>query len=274
MKDYFSYNPGTDIIPADHFRISPSQLSKFFDTTSQWYHEHLMGEAPAFLGNTASELGNCVHAAAEMYFDTKTVDKQALLDYIDSITNPEVDKSIIKAQLKPMIDTLINNFLANIKPTHAELFVHHEILPGIHVGGSVDLYDANSATLYDYKTMGSLDSARVPSSFPRSYYFQQLTYAYTLRQMGYTVNTMKLVYISRDNTGRISEKTGKAMKDYPSEVNIVTHVITDQDIDLIHGVLKVVAHSVKHWQENPEHRYLLAQDFRLYKKPAPILFKD
>ena len=78
MKDYFTYNPGN--LPEGSFKISPSQLSKFFDTTAQWWREHYLNEAPEFTHSTASELGTCVHAAAAMYFDTKTVDKQAILN--------------------------------------------------------------------------------------------------------------------------------------------------------------------------------------------------
>ena len=131
MKNYFEYNDGSDIIPSNAFRISPSQLSKFFDSTPQWWRENLLGEA-GFEGSTASELGSCVHAAAEMYFDTKSVDKAAILEYIDSITNPEVDKQTIREQIKPMIDTLINRFLAQNLGTHAEMFVYTRILPSIY----------------------------------------------------------------------------------------------------------------------------------------------
>ena len=273
-KNYFTYNAGTDEIPVDAFRISPSQLSKFLDSTSQWYHEQVLGEAPAFQGSTASELGNCVHAAAEMYFHTKSVDKAAIFAYVDSISNPDVDKSIIRDQLKPMAEVLINQFLSKNVGTHAEMFVKTQIKPGIWAAGSIDMFDANKGIIYDYKTMGSLDTARVPSSFPRSYWFQQLTYAYILRQMGYTVNAVKLVYVSRSNTGRISEKTGKPLKDYPSECNVIHEAITDENMNIIHGVLQVIADSVTLFKEKPELKHVLAQDYRLYQKPAPQLFKD
>ena len=272
MTDYFSYNTGTDVIPSGAFRISPSQLSKFFDSTSQWYREHLLGEAPAFTGSTASELGNCVHAAAHMYFDTKSVDKQAILSYINSITNPDVDKSILRAQIKPMIETLINQFLKLNVGTHAEYFAHTLISPGVYAAGSIDMYDERKATIYDFKTTGSLDTARIPTSFPRAYWFQQMTYAYILRQQGLPVDYLKLVYITRDNTGRISEKTGKPLKDYPSECHIVTELVTQDSLDLIKGVLKLIAASVTTWQSNPELRYLLAQDYRLFSPSKPKLF--
>ena len=125
-KDYFSYNPGS--FPDNSFRISASQLSRFFDSTSQWYREFLLGEAPAFAGSTASELGTCIHAAAAMYHDTKSVDKQAILDYIDTL-GPDIDKAEIRTQLKPMIDTLINSYCSKTKHTTSEEFISYEVLP-------------------------------------------------------------------------------------------------------------------------------------------------
>ncbi len=266
MKDYFTYNPGK--FPEGDFRISPSQLSMFFDHTAEWYRTHLLGEAPLFTGSTASELGTCVHAAAAMYFDNKIVDKQSILDYINTL--PEtIDKPLIISQLKPMVEVLINNFLAKVHATHSEIFIHTELLPNIHVGGSVDLFDERTGTVYDYKTIGSLDSARIPTSFPRAYWFQQMTYAYILRKLGYTVNYCKLVYITRSNINRISETTGKPLKDYPSELHILTEPVNESNMAVIEGQLNLIAHSVNHWKQHPEHHYLLAQDFRLYQPPKP-----
>lgn len=273
-KDYFSYYNGSDVIPADTFRISPSQLSRFLDSTSQWYREMLLGESPAFEGSTASELGTCIHAAAAMYFDTKRIDYNAINTYINSITNPEIDKSTIKEQIDPMTSALLSQFLKSTKATHSEWFVHTEILPSIVAAGSIDLYDEHRATIYDYKTMGSLDNARAPTSFPRAYWFQQMTYAYILRKNGFKVDYVKLVYISRNNTGRVSEKTGKPLQDYPSTVNVIPEPVTDESMAIIEGLLKLIADSVNLWNSQPELRYILAQDYRLKLPDKPKLFKD
>lgn len=140
MSKYFTYNSGQ--LPAGHFRISPSQLSRFFDDTSNWYREMLLGEAPVFTHSTASELGTCVHAAAAMYFDNKSVDTQAIDAYIASIKNPDIDKAVISSQYPVMVNTLVNSFLSKTKGTHSEWFVHTEIQPGIVAAGSIDFYDS------------------------------------------------------------------------------------------------------------------------------------
>ena len=161
--DYFAYNPGT--LPADHFRISASQLSRFFDSTSQWYHEFLLGSAPAFTGSTASHLGTCVHAAAAMYFDSAQVDHAAINTFISTLP-ADIDQAEIRAQLPHMIPTLLS-YLARNQHTHSEEFISYEVLPGIHVGGSIDSYDERLGLIVDFKTT----SGRIPTSFPRPYYF-------------------------------------------------------------------------------------------------------
>lgn len=270
-NSYFQYNDGAGIVPENAFRISASQISRFFDETSKWYHEMLLGSEP-FQGNTSTELGNVVHAAAAMYADNKDVDRNALSQYILSLAGkPDVDTEVIRDQYGPMIEALINQYLSRNIPTHTEEFIWHEILPGIGVGGSCDAYDETTGTIIDYKTTASKSA---PTSFYRAYWFQLMTYAWIYKQMGRPVNKLRLVYVSRNETGRISEKTGKPMKDYPSQVWTLEHVITDQDMDIINGCINTIANSVKLWYENPELRFALAQDWRLYEKPKPKLFKD
>jgi hypothetical protein len=260
----FEYNDGSSVLPKNALRISPSQLSRFFDQTSQWYAEFLKGEAPAFTGSTATHLGTCVHACAEM-FANGNVDYFEVEKYINSINDPEVDKSVIKSQYGIMYSTLESSYLSRQpnKGVEVEKYVTLELLPNIFVAGSVDRYSLKAGgTITDFKTMGSLDSARVPTSFPRAYYFQQLTYAYVMRKLGYEVSQCELVYVSRNNTGRVSTKTGKPMKDYPSQVNVLVHQITEDDMALIESILQLVAESMQAWNKQPEIRHLLSQDMR------------
>jgi hypothetical protein len=270
-KDYFEYQDKVEGMPENAFRISASQLSRFFDETSKWYHEMLLGEE-GFAGSTASELGNVVHAAAAMYAETKDVDREALSRYILSLAGKQdVETDVIREQYTPMIEALINQYLSRNVPTHCEEFIWNEVLPGIVVGGSCDAYDATTGTIIDYKTTSSKTP---PKSFYRPYWFQLMTYAWVYKQMGRPVNKLKLVYVTRNETGRISEVTGKPMKDYPSSVYTLEHKVTSEDLDIINGCIQVIAHSVQAWNEQPELRHLLAQDWRLFEKPKPKLFKD
>lgn len=277
---YFEYNDGKDITKGA-FRISASQVSKFFDTTSQWYHEHLLG-VEGFTGNTATELGTCVHVGIEMFVRDGEVNYEAIETHLDSITDPEIDITHIRNQYGPMLDAAIPYVRRN-RPTEVEKFVFHEILPGIGAGGSIDalrgatkeLEDGtitypDGVTIMDWKTT-SMKSP--PTKFSRNYWFQQMVYAWVLKQKGIQVKWLKLVYITQNETGRVSEKTGKPLKDYPSQVSAVTEEVTDEALELIGSCLQVIAESVKTWNEKPELRHLLAQDMRLAPAKKPILFK-
>lgn len=268
--NYFQYNDGKGVVSPDHFRISASQLSRFFDDTANWYREFLLNEGPVFTGSTASELGTIVHAAAAMYHDTKTIDYQQILTHIHTINNPDVEKSVLLDQYEPMINTLIS-YIKNIRITKSEEFLYQELLPRIGVGGSCDAYDSHTGTIYDFKTT----SQKSPiTSFSRAYWFQLMTYAYLYKQQGKPANYLKLIYVTRNEVNRISEVTGKPMKDYPSQVYTVTHEIKPADFELIESCLKLIAESVALWQSKPEYHHLLAQDYRLKQPAGPRLFKD
>ena len=266
MKDSFTYN-NLSTVPANATRISPSQLSKFFDSTSQWYRETLLGES-GFLGSTASELGNCCHAAAAMTFDG-LVDLPAIHSYVSSINNAEVDKSAILEQLPYMIP-LISDYVRKNRPTTSEEFISFELQPNIYVAGTLDAYSSNGI-LTDYKTTGAKTP---PTTFARSYYFQLMTYAWLLRKQNRTITQLRLVYVTRYIDGGISDKTGKPLKSYPAELHVLNHLITDDDWSLIDGCLNVIADSIQLWQSRPEYRHILAQDNRLKTAAAPMLFKD
>lgn len=266
-KDYFTYNNG-EAVTKGAFRISASQVSKFFDSTSQWYHEHLLGEG-GFTGSTASNLGTVVHAGIEMYVTDGAVDYAALEAHINSIDDPEVDNNEILKNYAHMIDTALSYVGSNM-PEVVEEFVFHELLPGVGVGGSIDARYVAKRRLKDWKTTSAKTA---PTKFSRSYWFQQMTYAWVLKQKGITIDYIDLVYITKGEVGRVSEKTGKPLKDYPSVVSVVTEEITDEKLELIGSCLKLIAESVQTWKEQPELRHLLAQDLRLKAKPKPVLFK-
>lgn len=265
-KDYFTYNKGTDVTNGA-FRISASQVSKFFDSTSQWYHENLLGEE-GFTGNTATYLGTVIHAGIEMFVTEGNVDWEALQLYIDSIDHPEVDNDYITSQYESMIAAALPYVEANM-PDFVEEFVFHEILPGIGAGGSIDARYVAKKRLKDWKTTSAKSP---PTKFSRAYWFQQMVYAWVLKQKGIDIDYIDLVYITTSETGRVSEKTGKPLKDYPSTCTVVTEEVTQESLDLIGSCLGIIAESVDTWNKSPELRHLLAQDSRCKVKPKPITF--
>ena len=270
-----AYNNGVGVMKKADFRISASGISRFFSHTNAWWRENLMGEA-GFVSSTASVLGTCVHYVSEVFAKTgKFTDqnKQEIEDYIIAHTtvnytdyNEEVDGDIIRVQYKIMAQNVVNEYLVDNKPTQVEPFVAEEILPGIFAGGSIDAIAGD--VICDYKTTSL---TKLPDTIKFDYRLQLLTYAWIMRKKGVTINRIRLIYVNRDKPGAISEKTGKQLKSYPSEVKVITESITDQDFHYIEGIIMMIAHSVQRWNKTPEDRYLLAQDWRLKSgQPAQV----
>lgn len=262
---YFTYNAGKDIT-GDGFRISPSQLSRFFDETSKWFREFLL-EEEGFQGNTGSTLGTIVHGCLHMCYDNGTYGDDLVEEYLATISNPEIDKDHIRNQYPSMVAAALP-FLEQNRPTEMEKFVAHEVMPDIWVGGSIDAIRGD--TIYDFKTTSSKTP---PKGFSRPYWFQQMAYAWVLKQQGADIRFIKLLYITQADVNRVSEKTGKALKDYPSTLTVVPEEVTQEKLDLIGSCIDLVAESVQTFKSTPELRHLLAQDNRLKVKPKPVLFK-
>jgi hypothetical protein len=182
-----------------------------------------------------------------------------------------------------MVDTLLP-FMESNPTTEAEKFIYYEILPGIGAGGSIDalcgdhvvaedgtITYTGEVTIRDWKTSSALSP---PNKFSRNYWFQQMVYSWVLKQLGITVSKIQLVYITRSVTGRVSEKTGKPLKDYPSQLAVVTEEVTDESLALIGSCLQLIAESVQAWNTQPELHHLLSQDLRLRTHMRPKFLKQ
>lgn len=289
------YNSGKGIIPEGAIRISASGIGNFFSYTRNWWGDNFLGEQ-SFSSSSASVNGTLVHFVLEQFTKHQSIsdaDKTEIANYILKHTNPEyldynpdIDINYIESQYKPMAEAIVNDYLQHNMPTHVEPFITHEVLPNIYCGGSIDglilesprykgtptfenLISSTGGTIVDYKTSGvfhtSLPKPTDPMKF--SYKLQLLTYAWVLRQRGITVDRIRLVYVSKQEIGRMGkpDKKGvsKPLTDYPSKVSVQTVQLTEDDFTYIEGIIHLVAESIQYWLDHPEARYILAQDYRL-----------
>ena len=269
------------------FRIQASSISQFFDYTNQWYRTKLLGE-DGFLGNNSSVIGTCLHFLSEQYTNSQITaeDKQEVYAYINEQAElqPDViDVAFIREQLTPMWKEL-KSHLDNKPLSLAEPFLELQMLPGITVGGSIDglrcldgtkhqsldTMSGKQVEIVDWKTTSALNA---PTTISKAYEFQLLTYAYVLKQK-YNINvvSMNITYITQNQVGRISETTGKPMKDYPTTVSEVIKPVTSESLEFIESVIKLVAHSVHRFVTVASDRFLLSQDYRLINHTDPLPF--
>lgn len=284
MTTKLDYVSGSTVIPDDAFGISPSGLHRFFSEPWNWYGEMVLGNAPAFQGSTSTVLGTIVHYVGEEFANTQSVDKSEIWKYICKECNipypgdvPEdaddefwevyfsefntselYDTQRIIEQYRPMGNALIQYLSKTGLPQHTEDLISREVLPGYYACGSADAVHGDC--LIDYKTTSVMSPSE---KIPFNYRLQLLTYAWIYKGMGIDINRIRIVWITNNETGRVSEKTGKPLKDYPSKVVPVTQSITQEDFEYIENILKLVAETVEKGKDCLELVHLLYKDYRL-----------
>jgi len=290
--DYFD---GKHLLADDTFRISASGVGKFFTQTTTWWRDNLLGEN-SFTSNSASIAGSMVHYVCEQYAKKQSLsaeDREQLDLYVTKHTNPaysdyneDIDKAYVEEQYKAMAQALINEYVAYNLPTFVEPFITHELLPGVVTGGSIDsltlnnpvyngdpvfenLVSAEGGTIVDYKTKGVWSSSlpKPGAKMDFVYRLQLLTYAWILRQRGIMVDRIRLVYVSKQELDRYGKPNAKGickkLPDYLSKTSVQTEQLTEETMEYIEGILRLIADSVHTWNTMPSMRYLLAMDYRL-----------
>ena len=82
-------------------------------------------------------------------------------------------------------------------------------------------------------------------------------------KMGYNVTRIRLVYVSRNIDGGISEKTGKPLKSYPPKLTVLTETVTEDDMAFIDSMLNLAKDTLLVSDKHPELRHIMWHDPRL-----------
>ena len=281
-------NGETHGLSKEAIRINASGINDYFTNTKQWYAEKLEGKEQGFQGNSFSVTGTITHFIAEQFVRFKTIskeDQQEISNYIKKHTdsnysdyNADIDINYIMDNYRPMAETLINDYVMENMPSRVEDFVHMELADNLYVGGSIDavlggnITDCSNgkitvgsnpqpACIVDYKTTSMRPNSLRNKKINRKYKLQLLTYAWILTQQGQPVDRVRIVYVTQNDINRISEKTGKPMQSYPSEVVILTEGVTDEDLEMIESIIYMIRDGVIAWKDYPELRHVISQSY-------------
>jgi len=248
-----------DILPEGAFRISPSKLYGFKVDKPKWYQEQVLG-IDEFSGNTYTEIGTIVHRIAERYIKTRGSDVDEIEQYISTLTpSEEVDVDYIQTQWRVMGEALVNHLIVYGIPNRSEEVLSYEFRDGIWIVGTADAVLADSC-LIDFKTTSKHS---VGDTIPPYYKLQLLVYAWLYRKQGVYIDRVRITWVTHNDVNRISEKTGKPMKDYPTEVIDVTEMVTDEDMKYVEDYLNLVADTYEAIKKSPELAYLIIGDTTL-----------
>ena len=271
MEAIADYYDGMDAIKEDSgnpdiFKISPSSVEDFFSSTSQYYHEQVLGEEKAFQGSTSTHLGTIVHALAEATVKNEDMSnvEDRVEEFLASIEDPNVDKDLIRSLWFPMGSLLVTETVLkdDVEVVGTEDFLFHKINDDVYVGGTYDSlikdkadYSGTGLCVVDYKTAGTK-----PSGINKKYRWQAYTYAYMLTKAGHNITAIQLSFVVRPT------------KTLPVRYFEFKEPYTEENHAFIESLLNLVAESVSMFKSEPKLRHLLAQDARLRETPKPTAF--
>jgi len=227
------------------FKISPSQISKFFEYPSVWFKEQVLNEIE-FTGNTATMIGTVCHHIFECVALNKEVDRKTISKELNKIDNPDIDISEVEKIYPEVATVVVNDYLLKNMPTKVEFPVVAEVLNNVYIGGTVD--NLTGSILIDYKIVGSKPNTE---TIPFHYKIQLLSYAYALKKNNVFVDRIRIVY------------GVKPTKTLPARVYTVTEQINLKDEELAKETLYLIAETVLKYKECPELAYLLFKSMKL-----------
>ena len=247
----FRYN---DIeIPKGAHKISPSQISKFFEYPKLYYLENISGEKEnEFQGNTATTLGTICHYVYHCVITDKEINREEINRQLDAYAElrPELglDLADIKLNYPLITGATVNEYILPSKATlkESEKSVLVSIDEDVYLGGTTDLIEDDM--IVDFKTVGKKPDENI---IPWGYKIQLLAYAYAFRKQGYNINRIRLVY------------GVKPTKTIPARCITVTELITPEHEKMIQDTLQLITESVIICRNNPELVYLIFKSMEL-----------
>lgn len=258
-----------DYVPAEvpddcKVKISPSSFASFVSQPWNWYQQQILNSGK-FDYNTGSVIGSIVHYCAEQVAKGLDVDEDAINAYIKAHENTDTyDQETATQHWYEMASVLINGYVTSEMHNYISIEEQfcRKVGDGIYAAGTADVIQGikEDCTLTDYKTYNSKTK---PKTIPANYKYQLMTYVWILKQAGYNVTRIRLVYVNRRIDGGVSEKTGKPLKSYPSEVTVLTEVITEEDLSFIESMLNLCKDTLNASEKHPELRHVIWHDPRL-----------
>ena len=227
------------------FKISPSQIDKFFKLPVVWYTENILGEKEDF-NSTAMALGTVCHHVFELVGKGEPVNKDYIEEQVVGIEDDNVNALEVLDNYVPIVESVVNEYLLANMPTKTEYQVYTEVKEGIYVGGSID--NVTNSIVVDYKNVSTKPNDK---QIPFNYKIQLLAYAYILNRNNYFIDRIRIVYGVRPT------------KTLPARTIVVTEEIGYQDWEMIENTLELMADTVLLVKEKPELAYLLFKSMRL-----------
>ena len=255
------YRDKTKDIPEDKYLFSVTSMLNFDNNKSEFFNRVLLNNPT----NTISKntiLGTIIHHLIETVLTNKTTSLDEINNYIDSFSSELLyeDLDWVKQKFLEMKDYVVSYYDNRfVKPDKVEYNIIQQVSENVFIGGTLDCLEADGE-LKDFKTTTQLSQIQTISP---NYKLQLHTYAYLLRLQGINVNTLTIEYIRVPETNRVSEITGKPLKDYPCQIYAISELIDEELIENIKNKIQIISEQIEFILKNPNTLWLFAQDVNL-----------
>lgn len=242
--------------------FSATQMWKFFNSPQEFALQVFEGQK-TFSGNTATVLGTLVHYALHGAMtgldkeqiikdieEYKLLQKEALKDELDLI-ECEKWKDMANACIEYM-STSEPQFYKNGKSEEHVSYVKDNI----ELSGTIDLYYGD--TIIDFKTTSKLSDY---TEMTENYREQMYIYTWMLKQKGIDIRWITNVFIHVPFLNRVSEKTGKSLKDSPARAYKIVEEIDSEKLMIVERKINYVFESIDYVSKNPHLRKLVFKEF-------------
>lgn len=252
------YNDKYSLIPKGCYLFSATSLKTFNTSKNYFYRKTLLKDSSGDpTKNTI--LGTIVHHIIETILTQSKTSKDEIDKYIDSFNDKLLysDLDWIRSKYIEMLPTLIEYYDSMfVAPKYVEHSLVHKTSDLIYLGGTLD-YFGYDGELKDFKTTTQFSKI---TEIPLDYKQQLYTYAYLLQKHGDKVEKLTIEYIRIPATNRVSEKTGKALQDYPCEIYSLSEYLDEEFMAIIESKIKMITHHLEHVINNPDLLWLFAED--------------
>jgi ATP-dependent helicase/DNAse subunit B len=227
----------------DDYLFSVTQMNEFINNPNHFFRKVILKEDIPF-ANNATALGTIIHYAISQAHNDSEIHDFEINEYLDSLSEFDIDYRWILnkfSQMKNIVVPFAKNFSID-KPNEFEKAHLLKLDEHIYLGGTLDCRYDN--TIIDYKTTNKLTITK-DDELPEKYINQLYTYAYMLHQEGIAVDKAAIMYMTIPEVGRISEKTGKPMKDYPCRCFVVEKYLQQEKMDEIIKKIELIKETIK-----------------------------
>lgn len=219
--------------------FTASMVEGYFNNPKNFWQRLLQ---PDFeLANFRTILGTVVHYCAEQYIKTGTIKESDCKDYIISKRKFMLDQEFnyVLNSYQEMATMLFAYFDKLTEKIESEIKLQTELTPNVVFAGTCDLM--TSTAIVDIKTISQFSEVQF---IPPNYRTQLLGYKYLAEKNGKNIQDLGCLYVTTPRHGEVG-KTGKLLKDYPSNIYYVHADYIDEQIEEFNNKLFLIANAIE-----------------------------